>query len=110
MIPPQFEYFAPKRWMRRFLYLTSSAPRPLCWPEAKPDPLMKLQLAVPEYVVDINRIPGLPTSAKTTGSFALEASPGRRSWTARKSSGLNIPSSKTQQPSSPTRWSATWLR
>ena len=60
MIPPQFEYFAPETLDEAISLLEDHGPEATVLAGGQSlIPLMKLQLALPAYVVDINRIPGL---------------------------------------------------
>ena len=60
MIPPQFEYFAPETLDEAIALLEDHGPEASVLAGGQSlIPLMKLQLAFPAYVVDINRIAGL---------------------------------------------------
>ncbi len=60
MIPPQFEYFAPRRLDEAIAILAERAPDAKVLSGGQSlIPLMKQRLAGPSYVVDINRIPDL---------------------------------------------------
>ena len=60
MIPPQFEYFAPETLDEAISLLEDHGPEASVLAGGQSlIPLMKLQLAFPAYVVDINRIAGL---------------------------------------------------
>ena len=60
MIPPQFEYFAPETLDEAISLLDDHGPEASVLAGGQSlIPLMKLQLAFPAYVVDINRIAGL---------------------------------------------------
>ena len=60
MIPPQFEYFAPESLDEAISLLEDHGPEATVLAGGQSlIPLMKLQLALPAYVVDINRIAGL---------------------------------------------------
>ena len=60
MIPPQFEYFAPETLDEAISLLEDHGPEASVLAGGQSlIPLMKLQLALPAYVVDINRIAGL---------------------------------------------------
>ena len=60
MIPPQFEYFAPETLDEAISLLDDLGPEASVLAGGQSlIPLMKLQLALPAYVVDINRIAGL---------------------------------------------------
>ena len=60
MIPPQFEYFAPETLDEAISLLEDHGPEATVLAGGQSlIPLMKLQLALPAYVVDINRIAGL---------------------------------------------------
>ena len=57
MIPPQFEYFAPETLDEAISLLEDHGPEASVLAGGQSlIPLMKLQLALPAYVVDINRI------------------------------------------------------
>ena len=60
MIPSQFEYFTPETLDEAISLLNEHGSEAVVLAGGQSlIPLMKLQLAAPEYVVDINRIPGL---------------------------------------------------
>jgi carbon-monoxide dehydrogenase medium subunit len=60
MIPSQFEYFTPETLDEAVSLLNEHGSEAVVLAGGQSlIPLMKLQLAAPEYVVDINRIPGL---------------------------------------------------
>ncbi len=60
MIPSQFEYFAPETLDEAVSLLNEHGSEAVVLAGGQSlIPLMKLQLAAPKYVVDINRIPGL---------------------------------------------------
>ena len=60
MIPPQFEYFAPETLDEAISLLEDHGPEATVLAGGQSlIPLMKLQLALPAYVVDINGIAGL---------------------------------------------------
>ena len=60
MIPSQFEYFAPETLDEAVSLLGEHGPEAVVLAGGQSlIPLMKLQLATPEFVVDINHIPGL---------------------------------------------------
>ena len=60
MIPPRFEYFAPESLDEAISLLEDHGPEATVLAGGQSlIPLMKLQLAAPSYVVDINGIPGL---------------------------------------------------
>ena len=70
MIPPQFEYFAPETLDEAISLLDQLGPEAVVLAGGQSlIPLMKLQLAVPEYVVDINRIPGLADISEDNGTL-----------------------------------------
>ncbi|HXF83058.1 MAG TPA: FAD binding domain-containing protein [bacterium] len=74
MIPDRFEYFSPTTVAEAVALLQTHGP------DAKPlagghslIPLMKLRLAAPRYVVDLNRIPDLAFIEETDGSLRVGA-------------------------------------
>ena len=72
MIPPQFEYFAPETLDEAISLLDELGPDATVLAGGQSlIPLMKLQLAVPEYVVDINRIPGLADISEDNGFLRI---------------------------------------
>ena len=72
MIPPQFEYFAPETLDEAVSLLDQLGPDAVVLAGGQSlIPLMKLQLAVPEYVVDINRIPGLADISEDNGFLRI---------------------------------------
>ena len=72
MIPPQFEYFAPETLDEAISLLDRLGPEAVVLAGGQSlIPLMKLQLAVPEYVVDINRIPGLSDISEDNGFLRI---------------------------------------
>ena len=72
MIPPQFEYFAPESLDEAVSLLDQLGPDAVVLAGGQSlIPLMKLQLAVPEYVVDINRIPGLADISEDNGFLRI---------------------------------------
>ena len=72
MIPPQFEYFAPETLDEAISLLDEHGPEATVLAGGQSlIPLMKLQLAVPEYVVDINRIPGLADISEDNGFLRI---------------------------------------
>ena len=72
MIPPQFEYFAPETLDEAISLLDELGPEATVLAGGQSlIPLMKLQLAVPEYVVDINRIPGLADISEDNGFLRI---------------------------------------
>ena len=72
MIPPQFEYFAPETLDEAVSLLTQLGSDAVVLAGGQSlIPLMKLQLAQPEYVVDINRVPGLADIAEDDGFLRI---------------------------------------
>ena len=72
MIPSQFEYFAPKTLDEAVSLLNDLGPDASVLAGGQSlIPLMKLQLAFPEYVVDINGIPGLADIAQDDGFLTI---------------------------------------
>ncbi len=72
MIPPQFEYFAPETLEEAISLLDGHGPDAVVLAGGQSlIPLMKLQLALPKYVVDINRIAGLGEIAEDNGSLRI---------------------------------------
>ena len=110
MIPPQFEYFAPETLDEAISLLDQLGSEAVVLAGGQSlIPLMKLQLAVPEYVVDINRIPGLADISEDNGILRIGSLTREAELDSSEIVRPSIPSSRTQQPSSPTRWCATWL-
>ena len=70
MIPPQFAYFAPTTLHEALTLLRhyGSEAKLLSGGQSL-IPLMKLRLATPAYLIDINRIPGLDLSPRTQRLF-----------------------------------------
>ena len=72
MIPPQFGYFAPDTLDEAVSLLDELGPEATVLAGGQSlIPLMKLQLAVPGYVVDINRIPGLADISEDNGFLRI---------------------------------------
>ena len=72
MIPSQFEYFSPETLDEAVSLLNEHGPEAVVLAGGQSlIPLMKLQLAAPEYVVDINRIPGLADISEDNGSLRI---------------------------------------
>ena len=72
MIPPQFGYFAPDTLDEAVSLLDELGPEATVLAGGQSlIPLMKLQLAVPGYVVDINRIPGLADISENNGFLRI---------------------------------------
>ncbi len=72
MIPPQFEYFAPETLDEAVSLLGEHGPDATVLAGGQSlIPLMKLQLAFPEYVVDINRVPGLADVSEDGGFLRI---------------------------------------
>ena len=68
MIPPQFEYFAPETLDEAISLLDSYGPEASVLAGGQSlIPMMKLGLAAPSYVVDINRLPGLADIREDNG-------------------------------------------
>ncbi len=68
MIPPQFEYFAPETLDEAISLLEDYGPEASVLDGGQSlIPMMKLQLAAPGYLVDINRIPGLADIREENG-------------------------------------------
>ena len=68
MIPPQFEYFAPESLDEAISLLYSYGPEASVLAGGQSlIPMMKLGLAAPGYVVDINRVPGLADIREDNG-------------------------------------------
>jgi len=60
MIPPRFEYLAPNTLDEAISFLHNFGPEAKVLAGGQSlIPLMKLQLAAPQYILDINRVPGL---------------------------------------------------
>ena len=72
MIPSQFEYFAPETLDEAISLLDEHGPEAVVLAGGQSlIPLMKLNLALPEYVVDINRIPGLADISEDNGILRI---------------------------------------
>ena len=72
MIPAQFEYFAPETLDEAISLLDEHGPEAVVLAGGQSlIPLMKLSLAFPEYVVDINRIPGLADISEDNGILRI---------------------------------------
>jgi carbon-monoxide dehydrogenase medium subunit len=68
MIPPRFQYFAPQTLDEAISLLDNYGPQAKVLAGGQSlIPLMKLQLAAPSYIVDINRIPGLSDIQEDNG-------------------------------------------
>ena len=68
MIPPKFEYFAPETLDEAITLLEDHGPEASVLAGGQSlIPMMKLQLATPGYLVDINRIPGLADLREDNG-------------------------------------------
>ena len=68
MIPPQFEYFAPETLDEAISLLDGYGPEASVLAGGQSlIPMMKLGLAAPSYVVDINRLPGLADIREDNG-------------------------------------------
>src|SRR5216117_355558 len=74
MIPPQFAYFAPTTLHEAFTLLRhyGSEAKLLSGGQSL-IPLMKLRLATPAYLIDINRIPGLDRLHERNGFLSIGA-------------------------------------
>ena len=72
MIPPQFEYFAPETLDEAISLLEEhgSDAKVLAGGQSL-IPLMKLHLAAPAYLVDINRVPGLDDISEDNGCLRI---------------------------------------
>ncbi len=74
MIPPGFEYSAPQTLDEAITLLVRHAPDAKVLSGGQSlIPLMKLRLAAPSYIVDINRIAGLSYIRETNGSLCIGA-------------------------------------
>jgi carbon-monoxide dehydrogenase medium subunit len=72
MIPSQFEYLAPETLDEAISLLDEHGPEAVVLAGGQSlIPLMKLSLAFPEYVVDINRIPGLADISEDNGILRI---------------------------------------
>src|SRR5262245_32474418 len=74
MIPPQFAYFAPTTLPEALSLLrTYGSEAKLLSGGQSLIPLMKLRLATPAYLIDINRIPGLDSLQERNGFLSIGA-------------------------------------
>jgi carbon-monoxide dehydrogenase medium subunit len=74
MIPPAFEYCAPTTTIEAITLLQQLGPEAkLLSGGMSLIPLMRLRLAAPRYLVDINRIPGLAEIRETDGFLRIGA-------------------------------------
>ena len=74
MIPPKFEYFAPTTVHEALTLLRQyGAEAKLLSGGQSLIPLMKLRLAMPAYLIDINRIPGLDQLQEQNGFLSIGA-------------------------------------
>src|SRR5262245_28273233 len=74
MIPPRFEYFAPTTVHEALSLLrTYGSEAKLLSGGQSLIPLMKLRLATPAYLIDINRIPGLDQLQESNGFLSIGA-------------------------------------
>src|SRR5438552_5797086 len=74
MIPPKFEYFAPTTVHEALILLrTHGSEAKLLSGGQSLIPLMKLRLATPAYLIDINRIPGLDQLQERNGFLSIGA-------------------------------------
>jgi aerobic carbon-monoxide dehydrogenase medium subunit len=74
MIPPKFEYFAPTTVHEALTFLrTHGAEAKLLSGGQSLIPLMKLRLATPAYLIDINRIPDLDQIQEQNGFLSIGA-------------------------------------
>src|SRR2546428_12508849 len=74
MIPPKFEYFAPTTVHEALTLLRQyGAEAKLLSGGQSLIPLMKLRLAMPAYLIDINRIPGLDQLQERNGFLSIGA-------------------------------------
>ncbi len=72
MIPPRFEYFAPETLDEAISLLEEHGPEAKVLAGGQSlIPLMKLHLAAPGYLVDINRIPGLADIGEDNGFLRI---------------------------------------
>jgi carbon-monoxide dehydrogenase medium subunit len=72
MIPPRFQYFAPQSLDEAVSLLNSYGPEAKVLSGGQSlIPLMKLNLATPSYIIDINRIPGLSDIRETNGHLSI---------------------------------------
>jgi len=69
MIPRSFEYFSPRTLDEAIALLQRLGPEAKLLSGGQSlIPMMKLRLLSPEFIVDINRIPGLNISLKATAT------------------------------------------
>jgi carbon-monoxide dehydrogenase medium subunit len=74
MIPPQFAYFAPTTLQEALTLLRHYGPEAKLLSGGQSlIPLMKLRLATPAYLIDINRIPGLDSLHERDGFLRIGA-------------------------------------
>jgi carbon-monoxide dehydrogenase medium subunit len=74
MIPRSFEYLAPRTLDEAISLLRKSGPEAKILSGGQSlIPMMKLRLATPPYVIDINRIPGLNYISESDGFLKIGA-------------------------------------
>lgn len=74
MIPRSFEYFSPRTLDEAIALLQRLGPEAKLLSGGQSlIPMMKLRLASPEYIVDINRIPGLDYISESDGQLRIGA-------------------------------------
>src|SRR5215216_547323 len=74
MIPRSFEYFSPRTLDEAIALLQKLGPEAKLLSGGQSlIPMMKLRLLSPEYIVDINRIPGLDYISETDGHLRIGA-------------------------------------
>ena len=72
MIPRSFEYFSPRTLDEAIALLQKLGPEAKLLSGGQSlIPMMKLRLVSPEYIVDINRIPGLDYVSENDGHLAI---------------------------------------
>ena len=74
MIPRSFEYFSPRTLDEAIALLQKLGPEAKLLSGGQSlVPMMKLRLVSPEYIVDINRIPGLDYISESDGHLKIGA-------------------------------------
>lgn len=74
MIPPKFEYFAPTTLHDALALLHKYGPEAKLLSGGQSlIPLMKLRMAAPAYLIDINRLPGLDSLQESHGFLSIGA-------------------------------------
>ncbi len=74
MIPRSFEYFSPRTLDEAIALLQKLGPEAKLLSGGQSlIPMMKLRLVSPEYIVDINRIPGLDYISESDGHLKIGA-------------------------------------